>query len=353
VTTTTSSVAAAASLNCSSSRPDIVQVAASCAYVFLNGSEAASGDAVITMTTSGLPSYNFTLKVWAPQVPISLSVADDTLNSIQGWYNSSNGCQPMFQITPVQATVVFQYGNASSMSVFLAPTDPLLKSRLVSTNPLVAQVVTFSNQASIQGLSQGQTNLMYRVGTATLATLPITVSNDPVRVDRLRLAVILSMSIALNASSPLSPSSSTLVSYSATQTLTQELQTAGIELSAILSDGSPAMQLTAAMGATITSLNPSIADIPSFNVVRARSTGSGMLLNATWASLGCNGGAIFATGLGLVRIFGAAECCCNCQNLKITIFFECHELSSSLTICRRLRHCVCYRDYCSRYFYCL
>ena len=291
----------ATNANCSSNNSAVIQVSPSCAYIYVNGSESSGGDALFTVTASGFLPYSFGARAWAPQIPISINVLDPVLNSISGYYNPSSNCSQMYQASTITATVVFARSVVDIMTIVLPASSALLASALVSASPSVASLSIVNGQLTVQGNSAGSTVLSYKVGTSALGTAAISVTSTPVSVSRLRVVIYQSVSVSLNTSNPIAlMSSANALTYTVTNLLTQELQLANIEVYAIFNDSGSPLYLTPTLGLQLNSLNPAVVDIPSWQSVRARSTGSGMLVAASWNPPNCSSGTI---GAGVGQVF--------------------------------------------------
>ena len=290
------------SANCSSSNSAVIQVTPSCSYIYINGSETSGGSVTFTVSAPGVSSYAFSARSWAPQIPVTINVLDTTLNLIPGYYNSGNNCSQMYQASTVTAAVVFNRSLTDVMTVILPATSPLLAASLVSASPSIASINLVNGQLMVQGISLGSTVLSYKVGSTVIGTVSINVSSSPVSISRLRVVIYQSGSVFLNTTSPIALMSATnALTYSVTNLLTQELQLASIEVYAIFNDSGSPLYLTPTLGLQLASLNPAIVDIPSWQTIRARSTGTGMLITATWNPPTCSSG-ILGSGLGQVFV---------------------------------------------------
>jgi hypothetical protein len=296
--------AASTGLACTSSNPMVIQSSSSCQFVFLNGTETSGGSSTISVSLAGFSMYQFSLIVWAPSTPISLQVSDSQLNAIVDWLDPSKSCAQQYQRTHLSAAVTFTSAS-SSFAAILSATSPFFQpiTRLTSSQPLVCQPVLSNGEVFIQGLTPGDCSISFQVLGRVLGSVAVTVTSDPVSVSRLRVSVIQTFSMSLNSSSvaPLVGVVSPVLS--ASNLLTQELQFANVEVAAIFPDaGSSPFPVTLLNGLQLTSLNSVVFDIPSgTQSIRARASGSGLLLSATWTVPTCHPRAI-GSGLGPVNI---------------------------------------------------
>ena len=292
----------AISANCSSSNTAIIQVNPACGYLFLNGSETSGGNVTVTASASGFPQYTFSARAWAPQLPITVNILDPVLNLVSGYYNSSNNCSQMYQASTVSATVVFNRSLTDTMTIVLPPSSSLLSAALISSASGIASLSLVNGQVTVQGQSVGTASLLYKVGLAILGSANVSVVSLPVSVSRLRVVIYQSYSVALNATNPVGLlSSSNAITYTAVNLLTQELQLAYVETYAIFNDTGMPLYLTPSTGLQLVSYNPSVVDIPTWQNIRARGSGSGMLIAASWSVPTCQAGTI-GTGLGQVAV---------------------------------------------------
>ena len=293
---------AATTANCSSSNISIIQVNSACGYLFLNGSETSGGSITVTVSANGFPQYTFSARAWAPQIPITVSILDPVLNLVSGYYNSSNNCSQAYQASTVSATIVFNRSLTDTMTIVLPPSSSLLSAALVSSSASVASLSVVNGLVTVQGVSVGSASLSYKVGSTVLGAASVSVVSAPVSVSRLRVIIYQSFSASLNATNPVGLlSSSNTIAYTAVNLLTQELQLAYVEAYAIFNDTGLPLYLTPSLGLQLFSYNPNVVDIPTWQNIRARGSGSGMLIAASWSVPTCQAGNI-GTGMGQVFV---------------------------------------------------
>ncbi|XP_036372549.1 transmembrane protein 132C [Megalops cyprinoides] len=98
-----------AAVTCRSTNEDIVKVSSDCSALFVDGSESGVGSTCMGVEFYlGTLSGALCLSVWAPIVPLVISLSDPVLNAIEGWtYYTESGCSPVFQRSTVQVLAQF------------------------------------------------------------------------------------------------------------------------------------------------------------------------------------------------------------------------------------------------------
>ncbi|KAJ0050865.1 hypothetical protein NL108_009234, partial [Boleophthalmus pectinirostris] len=136
-------------VSCHSENNNIIKVSSDCSSVFVDGSESGEGHTCAQVQFSlGTLRGTLCLQVWAPSVPLQVSLADPVLNSIQGWdYYTDKGCEPVYQRTSVQVLTQFQALDSQgktkhflSSSDWLVDVTDLVRDWLRSEDPRVASL---------------------------------------------------------------------------------------------------------------------------------------------------------------------------------------------------------------------
>ncbi|KAJ8000921.1 hypothetical protein DPEC_G00185400 [Dallia pectoralis] len=80
-------------IKCQSSNDDIVKVSIDCSTLFVDGSESGIGSTCVAVEFFlGTLSGSLCLSVWAPVVPLRVSLSDNVLSAIDGWkHHTENG----------------------------------------------------------------------------------------------------------------------------------------------------------------------------------------------------------------------------------------------------------------------
>ncbi|KAM8841763.1 transmembrane protein 132C [Synchiropus picturatus] len=197
-------------VTCFSSSEDIVKVSSDCATVLVDGSESGVGStcAEVRFALGSLTS-SVCLEVWAPSVPLHVSVADPVLNAIDGWtQQTEEGCTPVFQQSPVQVLTRFKATDTKGRTMFLlGPSDwfvdvtELVHNWLRVENPSVA---SFGPRNHLIGLRPGRTSLrvVSEHWDGVLGACDITVSSDMVTTEDLSVQVVSGLGLSVEQSPP-------------------------------------------------------------------------------------------------------------------------------------------------------
>lgn len=195
-------------VTCSSSSEDIVKVSGDCATFFVDGSESGVGSTCAEVKFSlGSLTSSLCLEVWAPSVPLHVSVADPVLNAIDGWIQQTDeGCSPVFQRSPVQVLTRFKAQDSKGRTVFLlGPSDwfvdvtQLVHNWLRVENPSVA---SFGPNNHLIGLRPGKTSLhvVSEHWDGVLGSCDITVTSELVTTEDLSVQVVSGLGLSVERS---------------------------------------------------------------------------------------------------------------------------------------------------------
>jgi hypothetical protein len=282
-------------LNCLSSAPSVLQVAGSCTEVFLTGAETAGAALVLVLVSYG-GGANMTVpyRVWFPQLPINLHMADTTLNMVPGWQRHSvGGCSPRYQSAVINAEATFQYGPTATQRVDVTS---LVQGTLLSNNTSVVQVNTIAGTAFGVGTGVATVSLV-SVGNIR-GSIAIIVTDTPVVISVLTTVVVGTFLMGSISPTMLRLSSAVAV-VSVNSTLTTEFQTAYVYAAVLYNDTTQEI-VTLEDGLLLASVNTNVVLVNQQTVI-AVGGGSGFFLASTLTS-GLCGNATVVAGSGLVTV---------------------------------------------------
>ncbi|XP_034400826.1 transmembrane protein 132D [Cyclopterus lumpus] len=108
-------------VTCHSTNENTVKVSSDCSTLFVDGSESGLGNtcAVVEFLLGALRG-SVCVEVWAPSVPLRVSLADPVLNAIDGWNHfTKTGCVPVYQRSSVQVLTQFTAQDSHSRTTHL------------------------------------------------------------------------------------------------------------------------------------------------------------------------------------------------------------------------------------------
>ncbi|XP_051559632.1 transmembrane protein 132D [Myxocyprinus asiaticus] len=202
-------------VKCHSTNEDIVKVSHDCSVLFVDGSESGMGSICVEVEFSlGMFSGSLCLSVWAPVVPLRVSLSDTVLSPIGGWsYYSESGCMPVYQRSTIQILAQFSAQSAmqggqptymlGSPDWFVDVTE-LVRDWLRIENPRIAAL---DKNRHLVGLKPGITSL-YVISSqwdGVLGSADVTVTSDPVSPADLSVQLVGGLGLSIN-SSPSHPS---------------------------------------------------------------------------------------------------------------------------------------------------
>ncbi|KAL6487885.1 hypothetical protein MHYP_G00045110 [Metynnis hypsauchen] len=203
-----------AAVKCQSTNEDIVKVSSDCSALFVDGSESGKGSICVEVEFSlGTLQGFLCLAVWAPVVPLHISLSDSVLSPISGWsYHTDSGCSPVYQRSTIQilaqfsAQAVVPGGQPNYMlgspDWFVDVTN-LVRDWLRIDNPRVAAL---DKQNHLIGLEPGFTSLhvISNQWDGVLGSADVYVSSEPVAPGDLSVQLVggLGLSVTSNPSHP-------------------------------------------------------------------------------------------------------------------------------------------------------
>ncbi|KAM3864887.1 transmembrane protein 132C-like [Diretmus argenteus] len=198
-----------AAVRCQSTNENIVKVSGDCSSLFVDGSESGLGSTCVRVEfLLGMLSGSVCLAVWAPSVPLRVSLTDPVLNVIDGWNHfTERGCSPVFQRSAVQVLSQFTAQDSQSRTTHLLGSSDwfvdvteLVRNWMRVEDPRVASLS--STQNNLIGLRPGKTSLHVISGQwdGVLGSCDITVTSDPVTPGDLSVQVVSGLGISIMAS---------------------------------------------------------------------------------------------------------------------------------------------------------
>ncbi|XP_031723049.1 transmembrane protein 132C [Anarrhichthys ocellatus] len=195
-------------VTCHSTNENTVKVSSDCSTLFVDGSESGLGNtcAVVEFLLGALRG-SVCVEVWAPSVPLRVSLADPVLNAIDGWNHfTKTGCVPVYQRSSIQVLTQFTAQDSYSRTTHLLGSSDwfvdvteLVRNWLRVEDPRVASL---GAQNNLIGLQPGKTSLhvVSEQWDGVLGRCDITVTSDPVTPGDLSVQVVsgLGMSVTAN-----------------------------------------------------------------------------------------------------------------------------------------------------------
>ncbi|XP_068178439.1 transmembrane protein 132C [Antennarius striatus] len=193
---------------CHSTNENCVKVSGDCSTLYVDGSESGLGHTCATVDFHlGTLNGSVCLEVWAPSVPLRMSLADPVLNIIHGWNHfTDKGCVPVYQRTSVQVLAQFTAQDSHSGTTYLLGSSDwfvdvteLVINSLRIEDPRVVSLDTHNN---LIGLQPGNTSIyvISEQWDGMLARCDITVTSEPVNPGDLSVQVISGLGMSLSAS---------------------------------------------------------------------------------------------------------------------------------------------------------
>ncbi|XP_049428732.1 transmembrane protein 132A [Epinephelus fuscoguttatus] len=200
-------------VTCHSTNENTVKVSSDCSTLCVDGSESGLGDtcAVVEFQLGALYG-SVCVEVWAPSVPLRVSLADPILNVIDGWNHfTKKGCVPVYQRSSVQVLTQFTAQDSQSRTTHLLGSSDwfvdvteLVRNWLRVEDPRVASL---GNHNDLIGLRPGKTSLhvVSEQWDGVLGRCDVTVTSEPVTPGDLSVQVVSGLGMSLTAS-PTHPS---------------------------------------------------------------------------------------------------------------------------------------------------
>ncbi|KAG8014997.1 hypothetical protein GBF38_022229, partial [Nibea albiflora] len=178
-------------VTCHSTNENIVKVTSDCSTLFVDGSESSLGNTCARVEfLLGTLHGSVCLEVWAPSVPLRVSLADPILNAIDGWNHfTETGCVPVYQRSSVQVLTQFTAQDSHSRTTHLLGSSDWF----VDVTELVLNLLKIEDPLVISEQWDG-----------VLGRCDITVTSDPVTPGDLSVQVVsgLGMSVMANSAHP-------------------------------------------------------------------------------------------------------------------------------------------------------
>ncbi|KAI3353225.1 hypothetical protein L3Q82_019268, partial [Scortum barcoo] len=200
-------------VTCHSINESTVKVSSDCSTLFVDGSESGLGNTCAMVTfVLGTLSGSVCLEVWAPSVPLRVTLADPVLNAIDGWNHfTEKGCVPVYQRSSIQVLTQFGAQNSHSTTTYLLGSSDwfvdvteLVHNWLRVEDPKVASL---GAQTNLIGLQPGKTSLyiISEQWDGVLGKCDVTVTSDTVTPGDLSVQVVSGLGMSVMAS-PAHPS---------------------------------------------------------------------------------------------------------------------------------------------------
>ncbi|EGD82245.1 FAT3 protein [Salpingoeca rosetta] len=281
---------------CSVSDTEAVVLGAGCSSVDLTsavGGRSPQVDVTVEYGGGAL-SFVFSVRVWAPRLPVTVTVEDAELNAVQDWLDPNNACAQRYQRSFITATAAFAYDAQSDVEVRV---DSLVSALFSSSNATVMTVA----DGMVEGAAPGQALLeIVRPDAQVVGSTPVTVSSDPVTVSRLMPNVV--TSLELSAPGTISVGANLLATASLQQEFALEGDSGVIYAAAEFTDFAvmPLRFDDADVLLRTESLNTGSVRVQGANVV-AFGSGSGDLVSVRWLTT-CNNETVIASATAAVTV---------------------------------------------------
>ncbi|KAM3622832.1 uncharacterized protein V6R79_003715 [Siganus canaliculatus] len=195
-------------VTCHSTSEDTIKVSNDCSTLFVDGSESGLGNTCAKVDfLLGTLSGSVCLEVWAPSVPLRVSLSDPVLNAIDGWNHfNEKGCVPVYQRSSVQVLTQFTAQDSQSRTTYLLGSSDwfvdvteLVLNLLRIEDPRVASL---GPQSNVVGLQPGKTSLhvISEQWDGVLGRCDITVTSDPVTPGDLSVQLVSGLGMSITAS---------------------------------------------------------------------------------------------------------------------------------------------------------
>ncbi|XP_051801357.1 transmembrane protein 132D [Acanthochromis polyacanthus] len=196
-------------VTCRSTNENTIKVSSDCSTLFVDGSESGLGNTCAEVDfVLGMLRGSVCVEVWAPSVPLQVSLADPVLNAIDGWnVLTENGCDPVYQRSSIQVLTQFTALDSSSKSVQLLGSSDWF----VDVTELVrdwlrvedSRVAALGPHNTVIGLRPGKTSLhiISEQWDGVLGRCDITVTPDAVAPGDLYVQVVSGLGMSVTAGS--------------------------------------------------------------------------------------------------------------------------------------------------------
>ena len=278
--------------SCSSSDPAVVAVAVDCSSIVLASSQTtASLSTTINITLGDIPA-SFPVLVWVPQMPLSLTATDQSLETLANVPDPLSNCAALRQSGRVSAFANFT--NTLDVVEHVDVTD-LVTMTLSSSDEDTAVVAGILVQGKQAGMATIQASSS--VPGVTFAGINVLVSDSPVEVLGLDVRVFTEM----EASGPRVVSRTDINRLNITTRQMFDFEgTQGMAIAtAVFSDGSRILLDESQV--SFTSVDTDIVAV-SGSLVTAVASGTGPLVEAVWNPPQLCAGVPIATGQAEVSV---------------------------------------------------
>ncbi|KAB5581451.1 hypothetical protein PHYPO_G00175910 [Pangasianodon hypophthalmus] len=200
-----------AAVNCQSTNEDIVKVSSDCSAAYVDGSESGVGSTCVEVEFSlGMLRGSLCLAVWAPVVPLRISLSDTVLSPIEGWSYYTDRCIPVYQRATIQILAQFSAQSAQGQLTYMLGSPDWF----VDVTDLVhdclrienSRVAALHEQNYVIGLEPGVTslNLISSQWDGVLGTADVIVTSEPVAPGDLSVHLVggLGLSVTSSSSNP-------------------------------------------------------------------------------------------------------------------------------------------------------
>uniref|UniRef100_A0A3P8U428 Uncharacterized protein n=1 Tax=Amphiprion percula TaxID=161767 RepID=A0A3P8U428_AMPPE len=204
-------------VTCRSTNENTIKVSSDCSTLFVDGSESGLGNTcAVVEFVLGMLRGSVCLEVWAPSVPLQVSLADPVLNAIDGWnLFTENGYRTTFTLlyglfnaaTTLCVLTQFTAQDSNSKSIHLLGSSDWF----VDVTELVhdwlrvedSQVAALGPHNTVIGLRPGKTSLhiISEQWDGVLGRCDITVTPDAVVPGDLHVQVVSGLGMSVTAGS--------------------------------------------------------------------------------------------------------------------------------------------------------
>ncbi|XP_053477421.1 transmembrane protein 132A [Ictalurus furcatus] len=198
-----------AAVNCQSANEDIVKVSSDCSAAYVDGSESGVGSTCVEVEFSlGMLRGSLCLSVWAPVVPLRISLSDTVLSPIEGWsYYKDSRCIPVYQRATVQILAQFSAQSAQGQLTYMLGSPDWF----VDVTDLVhdclrienSRVAALHERNYVIGLEPGFTslNVISSQWDGVLGTADVIVTSEPVAPGDLSVHLVGGLGLSVKSSS--------------------------------------------------------------------------------------------------------------------------------------------------------
>ena len=162
-------------LACNSSNTDIIKVALSCSYLYVDGSELSGAHSVSIHFSYQQLKTEFNIKVLFPDIPIALSLEDPILNTIPV-FPTNSGCVSKFQRSKL--IVYANFSTAREIVLNIEVLDFVRESLYVSDTDLAV----LGEDLYLEGVSVGAGSITVEINNREIGVTQFVVSSGPVAV---------------------------------------------------------------------------------------------------------------------------------------------------------------------------